>query len=287
MSKPWVAALVGIGFTALEAEIYGALAVGEASTGYRVAQLVGKPAANVYKAIESLRAKGAVLVDDADTKRIRATPPRELVRLVGRDLDERKRNAATALAALPAAPVDRKIYELGTRAQVFERARTMLASSKRIALLDLGPGPLAELRTDLARAAARGVTVAARTEKLGEPIRGVELVEIQAHKTPGFEPWPGEWLTLVVDGTEHVLAVFAADGALHQAVWSNSAFLAWVFHSGLASEIGGDLVFQAFRAKSSRAALAAAFARLPALAPSDAPGRRALLSALRKPERSP
>jgi len=209
-------------------------------------------------------------------------PPRELMRLINRDLDDRKQAVATALAKLPSPAADRRIYELGNRAQVFERVRTMLGAARRIALLDLGPGPLAELRDDLTRAAARGVTVAARTDR--EPpfeLPGVEVVTIPARGAAAAEPWPGEWLAIVTDGTEHVLSVFAASGELYQGVWSNSAFLAWVFHSGLASEIALDLVYRAVDAKASRAELRVALDRLSALAPPDAPGRRQLLAALR------
>ena len=273
-------ALVGIGFTALEAEVYGALARGGASTGYRVARMIGKPAANTYKAIESLHAKGAVLVDDSKARVVRAVPPRELIRLVGRDLDTRKKRVSDALADLPVPDTDRRIYELGTRAQVFERARTMLAGARRIALLDVGPGPLAELRDDLVKAARRGVTVALRCEA-DAPLPGVEVVRIPPRGTAAAEPWPGEWLTIVVDGTEHALAVFTADGELHQGVWSNSAFLAWVFHSGLAAEITLDLAVTA-AAGGPKHGIVAALDRLAELAPADAPGRRRLVDSVSK-----
>jgi HTH-type transcriptional regulator, sugar sensing transcriptional regulator len=272
-------ALVGIGFTALEAEVYGALARGGASTGYRVARMIGKPAANTYKAIESLHAKGAVLVDDSKARVVRAVPPRELMRLVGRDLDTRRKRVSDALADLPGPDADRRIYELGTRAQVFERARTMLAAARRIALLDLGPGPLAELRDDLVKAARRGVAVALRTDAAAA-LAGVEVVVIPPRGTAAAEPWPGDWLTIVVDGTEHALAVFAADGELHQGVWSNSAFLAWVFHSGLAAEITLDLAVTA--AGGPKHGIVAALDRLAELAPADAPGRRRLLDSVSK-----
>jgi HTH-type transcriptional regulator, sugar sensing transcriptional regulator len=280
----FVDALVAIGFTALEAEVYGALARGGPSTGYRVAQALGKPAANTYKAIESLHAKGAVLIDDSKARVVRAVPPRELMRIVGRDLDARKKRVSDALADLPVPEADRRIYELGNRAQVFERARTMLAGARRIALLDLGPRPLAELAGDLVKAAARGVTVAVRSEAApATALPGVELVVIPPRGAAAAEPWPGEWLTLVVDGSEHALAVFTADGELHQGVWSNSAFLAWVFHSGLASEIVVDLAASAALAGQPKRALEDALARLADLAPADAPGRRQLLAMISKP----
>ena len=57
-----------LGFTGLEAEVYIHLAQGEASTGYAIARALNKPTANTYKAIAALEAKGAVIVDDGDTR---------------------------------------------------------------------------------------------------------------------------------------------------------------------------------------------------------------------------
>src|SRR5262249_6082834 len=50
--------------------------------------------------------------------------------------------------------------------------------------------------------------------------------------------WPGQWLNIVVDGSEHLQSFLTSDGrGLHQAVWSGSAYLAWLYHSGLAAEM--------------------------------------------------
>ena len=54
-------ALVNMGFTALEAEIYTFIVGEPGVTGYRVAQAIGKPAANTYKSLESLGRKGALV----------------------------------------------------------------------------------------------------------------------------------------------------------------------------------------------------------------------------------
>lgn len=49
-----------LGFTGLEADVYTALLAESPTTGYRVAQALGKAVANTYKAIASLEAKRAV-----------------------------------------------------------------------------------------------------------------------------------------------------------------------------------------------------------------------------------
>ncbi len=46
----------------------------------------------------------------------------------------------------------------------------------------------------------------------------------------------GQWLNLVVDGREALIAYFDAElSGVHQAVWTGSTF-AWTYHSALAAE---------------------------------------------------
>ena len=80
-----VAAMRGLGFTEVEGRVYVWLAREGAATGYAVAKGIGKPVANVYKAIESLVEKGAVEVDEGgveggDAKTNRAVPVGEIIR---------------------------------------------------------------------------------------------------------------------------------------------------------------------------------------------------------------
>jgi hypothetical protein len=50
--------------------------------------------------------------------------------------------------------------------------------------------------------------------------------------------WPGQWLNIVTDGREHLLAFLTPDAhGLHQAVWSGSAYLSWVYHSAVVAEL--------------------------------------------------
>jgi predicted transcriptional regulator len=281
MARTWVQPLVELGMSELEAEVYGAL-VGESPvTGYRVAQLVGKPVANVYKALRSLEGKGAVVVDPGGKRLSRAVPPRELLQQMDERFADRRRRAAQALADIPQAKDDDRVYQLSGATQVFGRARAMARRAKRIVLADAGGGPLARIASDLGRTAARGVEVAVRTEDPIE-IDGVRVIAIPERGSARAEPWPSDWMVLVIDGREVLLALFAPDGRrLVQALWSGSPFLAWVFHSGLGAELALDLVWDA--AASGRRprwltdVLTAGLAFLPA----DAPGRRQLLAAVR------
>jgi len=231
-----VRALVDLGFTGLEAEVYTALAQHPPMTGYRVAQLLGKPAANVYKSIESLQAKGAVIVDDGASRVCHAVPAGELLGLIERGFRESRERAASALAELQSVPGDDRVYQLRSREQVMERCRRMLGRAERVALLDAFPAPLEELRTEAEAAAARGVTVAVKAYEPTSLREAEVFVHPDGRDVTGR--WPGQWVNVVVDGREHLIALLSRDGLdVHQAVWSESAYLSWVYHSALAGEL--------------------------------------------------
>src|SRR5690348_11547616 len=60
--------LLEFGFNGIEAAIYQTLRRNPGLTGYRIAKLIGKQQANTYQALASLLHKGAVLVEEAETR---------------------------------------------------------------------------------------------------------------------------------------------------------------------------------------------------------------------------
>ncbi len=246
-----IGVLMDLGFTGLEAEVYSYL-VGEApATGYRVAQAIGRPAANVYKALETLQAKGAVIVDEGANRLCRATPVRELLDGLTRAFQERKERASMALGRLGSAPEDTRVYALRSADQVFERCRAMLQRARHIVLIDLFPLPMARLREEIQAAVSRGVIVQVSAY---EPVDlpGVELL-VHPRGSNVIAGYPGQWLNVVADSRECLLAFLTRDGrGVHQAVWTGSAFLSHVYHAGLGFEM---VVTQIRRAVAQDAAI--------------------------------
>ncbi len=239
-----------LGFTDLEARIYAYLLGHEPATAYRIAHAIGKPAANTYQAVASLAARGAVQVDEGESRLVRSVPAEELLARLERGFRERRERAAGALAELERPDADDRVYALRTPEQVLERARAMLARAEVIAVLDVFPGVFALLRDDLAAAAGRGVRAAAKVYAPAEA-KGVDLVR-EPDPERARSRWPGQQLSLVVDAREHLLALFDRELAgVHQALWSQSTFLSCLQHNHVAMEIaftrragaGGD--FQA------------------------------------------
>lgn len=248
-------ALERLGLTALEARAYVVLLRTGPSTGYRVAQGIKRSPPNAYRLIESLVRKGLVEIEDGEKRLCRAVPYRQMLDLLGRRFEKSCKVAADALAGLEATGGEERVYRLGSRWQVLERCRAVLGKADQLVLVDAFPDPLEELTGAIEEAARRGVEVVVKAYR---PIafEGAEVIVDYRNDEP-LDVWDGHWLNLVSDGREYVLSFLDADGRnLHLGVWSNSAYLSWIYHGGLASEMaldqirraaGGDLALDEIR----------------------------------------
>lgn len=227
--------LAGLGFTGLEAAVYRCLVENAPLTGYRVAQQIGKPIANTYKAIESLAAKGAVLIEEGEHRRCRAVPPQELLRRLERSFHERCLAAEAELTKLVQPADDDRVYPLRSAAQAYERAHAMIESARGVVLLDAFPAPARALREGLTAAAARGVRVACLVY---EPIEipGALIVRLDSFRW--LARWPGDHFLVVCDALQHMIAVVEREGpGVVQALWSPSLILALTQYDGMVTQL--------------------------------------------------
>uniref|UniRef100_UPI0025EBAB36 hypothetical protein n=1 Tax=Brevundimonas sp. TaxID=1871086 RepID=UPI0025EBAB36 len=98
------------------------------------------------------------------------------------------------------------------------------------------PSPMDRLTDALGRAARRGVAVAGLVYR--ETALPTGVVGVLSHGEPFSERWPGDQLSLVSDGREHLTALMARGGGeVVRAVWSDSVYLSCLQHSGMAAEI--------------------------------------------------
>jgi sugar-specific transcriptional regulator TrmB len=222
-----------LGFTDLEGAVYAYLVENSPATPYRVAQGIGRPVANTYKAVEALHKKGAVLIDETGNRMCQAVPPPELLSGLQRSFSDRYEQAARALSRLKPSAETERIFSLTSTEQVFDRCEQLIEQAESVVLVDAFPGIVDIIGPWLKAAAKRDVTVVLQTYKPTD-IDGVEVIPYQAAEL-SLRRWPGQWMIVVVDGAEYLFAYMSGDAkVVYQAIWCGSAFLALPQHSNLA-----------------------------------------------------
>ncbi|MCC6675539.1 MAG: hypothetical protein IT436_00210 [Phycisphaerales bacterium] len=231
------AALGELGFTPLEAEVYVFLVRESPATGYRIAQGVGKSVGNIYKAVEALEEKGAVMVgEDGGNRLARAVEPSELVARLERDFRVACATTLRKLGPADEAEPDDLLYRIVDRGAFFERCRRVIRGAKRFILLSACPGPLAELADELEALAARGVPVMVKTYGPAE-IKGVEIVP-DPRGARAVEAGPGQWIELTADGRELAQGVLDHENReLHLGQWTQNPMLNWMAYTGRYADI--------------------------------------------------
>jgi sugar-specific transcriptional regulator TrmB len=239
-SQASIQALEDLGFTRVESEVYVYLVHSSPATGYQIAKGINRTRGATYKVLATLASKGALEVDSQKGSQWRAVPPAEFLSQLEQRFLRGKKRANEALKALEPPAPDYRIYQLQTVDQVYERARTMLASCEEFALVDVFPLALDKLRGDIEAAIARGKKVAIDVYA-PDRIPGARMT----HTYEGFgflEHVPANWITVSTDGEELLLAVLTPDDdRVLQATWSANTFLArtlaaYLRHSFLAED---------------------------------------------------
>ena len=231
-----VQVLTNLGFTNLEAEIYISLLQQQHATGYQVAKAIRKPTANVYKALLSLETKGAVFVEETEKKIFKAVSVSELLSQLNKQFQQHKNIAEETLNQLVTSQHDDKVYQLATAAQTMERCRQMLAECQAIAVIDAFPTVLTHLLPEIQNTIKRDVKVAINL------YRDMDIPGARCCRRPDGDAiisrWPGEWINIVIDGSEYCIALLTRDlRQVIQAIWTESPYLSWVYYSALMSEL--------------------------------------------------
>lgn len=231
MTRENISLLQDLGLNNLEAEVYSFLLANPPQTAYRIGKSLGKPTANVYKAIEALARKGAVLIEDGASRLCRGVPAGEFLRQVKQEFNGKARRAEKSLSRLKTHVRDEGIYQLQTATQVFERARIMLDRCKKIAVIDAFPEPLERIRPSVEKAIKRGIQVFIEVYEPTD-IPGANIAFSEDNQTI-LNFWSRQQLNVVIDGRELLLALTSRDFEnLYQAMWSQSLYLSCMMHLG-------------------------------------------------------
>ena len=225
-----------LGFTQLESEVYTFLLGANASTGYAISQAIAKPAANVYKAITTLENKGAVYVEEGSSRLCTAVSSDELLNALHTTFMNQKNRAERFLKQIETSEPDDKVYRLKNIEQVYEKCRVLLSQANDIVLIDGFLPALQPLLEDIMQVHDRGVKVASHSYE--DDVVPATRVFHNPKGKQVREKWKGQWLNLIVDGSNFIMAYFSADLAkVPQAVWSRSDYISGVYYSALQAEL--------------------------------------------------
>jgi sugar-specific transcriptional regulator TrmB len=235
LSTKCIETIVNLGFTELEARIYICLIQCSPATGYKVAKEIGTTHASIYKALESLENKGAVMVDHAETRLCRAVPYEELFDKLEHSFQKRRHEAVDRLKGLPLSDDDGRIYQLKNVDQVYAKCRAMIRSAEEVLTLDVFPDPLALIKESVSEAASRGVKVLIQVYQPSK-VEGAEVIQHRRGEHV-LKRWPVHWIGLTCDGKTSLYATIEPDGAsVHQALWTASTVISFALFSYAYSE---------------------------------------------------
>lgn len=224
-----------LGFNFLESEVYLELLANEPMTAYRVAKQINKPTANVYKAIDSLSQKGAVLIEDNKNRKCKAVPPDEFINHLEKLMLSKTSNLKEQLKDIGKVYYDERTYAIESVPLVFERFESMMSKCKKIAVIDIFPEPMEKVKYIIEKAIERGVEVYIQVYKPIE-IKGANIAYTSA-ASESLKYWKSQQLNLMTDGEEHLLALMNNSlTKVLQAKWSNNLYVSCTLLAGFMRE---------------------------------------------------
>lgn len=226
-----IKALKHLGLNQLESEVYLYLLGSEQMTAYKIGKSINKPTANIYKAIDSLASKGAVLIESNKSKYCKAVPPDEFLNHYEKNIIEKTKETRALLNNLEKDFYDEKTYSIKSVPLVFERFRNMMQKAKVIAVIDVFPNTLNKVIDSINEAINRGVEVYIQIYKPIE-IKGANIAYSEIAKK-AMSHWKSEQLNLIIDGEEYLVALMNIElTRTIQASWSNNYYMACSLHAG-------------------------------------------------------
>ena len=269
--------LHAIGFNKLEADVYVTLLRESPLTGYRIAKLLGKAAANTYKSLESLEDKGAVVVEEGmNNKLYSAVSLDEYFRQMESSLKSSKLFLEEHLHRLATLPSENKIHWLKNYEQMEQKLVSMIANSVYTVIVDAFPPLLKRITPELIQAADAGVRIIVNAYEPVE-IPGCQII-IKDNAQRVMKMWASDWINIAVDGREFLVSAVSRDiNRTVDALWSNSAFLSFFQFNGFRYEMMFSRLAQHLKELGHKDVVDEVFQELQGLAITQLPGYLDLL----------
>ncbi len=222
--------LQSLGFTSLESDIYLFLLKQGLSTGYAIAKGINKPAANVYKALETLSTKGGVVSALGNNKTFNAVKWQDLLDNRTKQFNDKIESLAEQFKFYEEPEIDEQVYQMNNREQVIETTLKMIDAAQSVILGDIEPEALPLFAQALENAAARGVEVRVKLYEQ-TALEGVDIT-LRRHGNTIHNKSVDVAFSLSCDGYQFVLAMLSRENnKVIQAFHSHSALMNMTMHT--------------------------------------------------------
>lgn len=226
-----------LGLTKLKARAYLSLLKRGGSTGYQIAKELNEPAANTYKALESLRADGLALLEETAKVKSYAAQP------IGTYLDQRERWLARkrdavekSLRSLVPAHPDEGFYTIESTDQLYALSSSLIEQASDSLAVDATSFPLELLGKELTKAAGKGLKVLVKTYE-DIKIPGCNVVFSEGMGSP-VSDLSLHLLHLVVPGEGYIIAITDFDNnRILSGVYVRNLFLSILAYNGFTMEL--------------------------------------------------
>lgn len=228
--------LMDVGLSKLQARIYLTFSRGDKLTGYAVAKRLHEPAANIYKALDSLQNKGLVLLDDSSSVKYYTAQPMSfyLDQLELRLADKRK-IIESEIKPGEFESFQEGIYRIDSYEQLYTQASALIEKSREIIALDSTTPPIEQIRNDLQKASGKGITILIKSyEEINIP--NCRVVYSRKMGSPVYE-LPIQYFHLVVPGEGYITALLNhGNRQLLHGVYTQNIILSIVAYNGFIME---------------------------------------------------
>ena len=216
-----------LGFTEYEAKAYLAMLSESPLTGYAVAKKSGVPRSKIYEVLESLMARGDVLVSPGEPPLYRALPAMDLIAIRKSKAEEIFLEAEKSLERFEKTAEDREnIWNITGYDAILHKVNECIMSAKKRILIEIWAEDFAMIESSLKAASNRGVNIAIIS--YGEI--NADYANVYPHDmSEGItSEYGGRWIVFSADDSQVVA------GAVSLGIESRAA---WTQHRGLVMPI--------------------------------------------------
>lgn len=216
-----------LGFTEYEAKAYLALLSESPLTGYAVAKNSGVPRSKIYEVLETLTARGDVLVSPGEPPLYRALPAKNLIAMRKSRAEENFLEAERSLERFEKTPGDREnIWNITGYEAILHKVNECITTAKKRILIEIWSDDYAMLEDSLKAASDRGVNISVIS--YGEI--NAEYANVYPHDMSEeiTSEYGGRWIVFSADDSQVVAGAVSL---------GNESRAAWTQHKGLVMPI--------------------------------------------------